>query len=103
MTNINLDTVVRNWPIIAAAVVALFGYGELRYQVQDLVNDKKENELQWKRINNNSGEIARLVSKTDNITPESWEQWGRMKDAVQRHEEAVRELDRRMDAMERQR
>lgn len=64
---------------------------EVNTKLVEITSQKATNQRQWQRIYDLEGRLSTVEVKTEPITQTSWEDWGRVKDAVGRHEDYIRE------------
>jgi hypothetical protein len=79
------------WPVLSGFVIVILALGRMQWQVQNLVDDSVVDETQSETLVEHEARLIVVEGKTESITQNSWEDWGRVKDAVQRHEEYIRE------------
>lgn len=110
MTSLSFNGILKYWPIIGAAIIAIMAYGELRYQVKQ--NDQslkalldRDTEILAEMLQNSSiaaldVAIAELKVKTRNISASGWEEWGYVKRTVAKLDREVPMMERRVDKLE---
>lgn len=78
--------VLRFWPIILVALMVLIAGAETRYQVAQLVADRRVDIEQWKLLRSQGHKIVdherRLQDAEQHITPESIQAWGAVRQTV---------------------
>lgn len=76
-------SLLRWWPILIVIAAGLIAWGETRYQVQHLVNDKQADRKQWELIRENrealTDHAGRLRAIEKHVTPEAIQEWGALK------------------------
>jgi hypothetical protein len=84
--------------IISGTAVTVSLYKDLQGDIEDvsaqlveIASQRATNKSQWQRIYDLEGRLSKVEVKTEPITQTSWEDWGRVKDAVLRHEDYIRQ------------
>lgn len=80
------DKIMKFWPVILIGLAALLAGVETRYQVQQLITDRRVDIEQWKLLRSQGHTIVdherRLQEAERHITPEAVQQWGQFKATV---------------------
>ncbi len=89
------------WPVIMVLGAFFVTMIESRYQINQLMNDKEINKNQWTAIYGTATTVTGLLEKhiaiDKVITPASMQTWGKVQDAVERHEADIRSLEDKLN------
>jgi hypothetical protein len=91
--------ILRFWPIIVVGLMVLIAGAETRYQVAQLVADRRVDIEQWKLLRSQGHKIVdherRLQGAEQHMTPAAIQAWGAVQQTVREDHQALMDHLRR--------